>query len=344
MKNLFSGDSEAPQYILGILGTLPVLVCLYLILPERGDPFDLSGLENVIDSDKELNRLYHLPSKAYCSLGSPPIICAHGGDVSVAPPNTIESFERAIEAGCNCLEIDVSMTLDGHLVALHDRNLQVLQGTRKQKSGVFSIFGRTNKNSSISQASLQDLKKLRWQDGSEISELGQILNLAKKSSMEVIIDVKLPRHLIGEEFGRKMLKMLVHEIHHYQYQRSALVWAKDDTVLMHTLEIDRSIRIGIISVNETINDFLHERHRIDRLQGLYNIEAVGVHYDMVTPSLIQHANTLGRDVYVWTATTAGMMSTALDAGPRVVVTGRPRLLLNAISHRAVACHVQSLLK
>ena len=49
-----------------------------------------------------------------------PITVAHRGASAYAPENTMPAFELALEMGADYLEIDVQMTKDGHLVAIHD--------------------------------------------------------------------------------------------------------------------------------------------------------------------------------------------------------------------------------
>jgi len=48
------------------------------------------------------------------------LIIGHRGAAGLAPENTIEAFEAGIEAGADMLELDVRLTSDGHLVAIHD--------------------------------------------------------------------------------------------------------------------------------------------------------------------------------------------------------------------------------
>jgi glycerophosphoryl diester phosphodiesterase len=45
---------------------------------------------------------------------------AHRGAASECPENTLVSFHRAIEHGADALEMDVHLTLDGHVVVAHD--------------------------------------------------------------------------------------------------------------------------------------------------------------------------------------------------------------------------------
>ena len=62
-------------------------------------------------------------------------IVAHRGASAEAPENTLEAFERAIEAGADMIEFDVRRAADGRLVISHDpirgpgRDLPTLEET-----------------------------------------------------------------------------------------------------------------------------------------------------------------------------------------------------------------------
>src|SRR5690606_23018088 len=45
---------------------------------------------------------------------------AHGGGLHEAPQGTLYAYETAIERGATALEIDLHITRDGHVVAIHD--------------------------------------------------------------------------------------------------------------------------------------------------------------------------------------------------------------------------------
>ena len=51
------------------------------------------------------------------------LVIAHRGASRAAPENTIEAFERAVEMGADCVELDVRRTADDHLVVHHDAHL-----------------------------------------------------------------------------------------------------------------------------------------------------------------------------------------------------------------------------
>lgn len=84
------------------------------------------------------------PSPAFC--GRPnPLVCAHGtvgsvdwDEASKGPrplPNTVPALQLAVAAGHACVEVDVSRTRDGHLVALHSRELKRLTDGRVTNPG-----------------------------------------------------------------------------------------------------------------------------------------------------------------------------------------------------------------
>ena len=47
-------------------------------------------------------------------------VVAHRGFSSSYPENTAIAFQKAIELGVECIEFDVHLTRDGHLVVIHD--------------------------------------------------------------------------------------------------------------------------------------------------------------------------------------------------------------------------------
>lgn len=52
--------------------------------------------------------------------GGPPLVIGHRGYPARCPENTMASFEAAIDAGADAVELDVRLSRDGALVVLHD--------------------------------------------------------------------------------------------------------------------------------------------------------------------------------------------------------------------------------
>lgn len=51
------------------------------------------------------------------------LIIAHRGDSQHYPENTLPAFEAAVASGADMIELDVSLTVDGHFVVIHDDTL-----------------------------------------------------------------------------------------------------------------------------------------------------------------------------------------------------------------------------
>ncbi len=59
----------------------------------------------------------------FMSLNNPTRVIAHRGFSGRAPENTLIAIERAISVGAEMVEVDVTVTADGHVICLHDETL-----------------------------------------------------------------------------------------------------------------------------------------------------------------------------------------------------------------------------
>lgn len=56
-------------------------------------------------------------------VGVSPLVVAHRGAWNPAPQNSLSALQRAIDLGCDAIELDVRRTRDGRLVVIHDARL-----------------------------------------------------------------------------------------------------------------------------------------------------------------------------------------------------------------------------
>ena len=52
-----------------------------------------------------------------------PLLIGHRGYPALCPENTLASFEGAMQAGCDMIELDVTLTKDRKVVVIHDDTL-----------------------------------------------------------------------------------------------------------------------------------------------------------------------------------------------------------------------------
>jgi len=325
-----------------VLATISFVV--YLLLPNT-DKLSRSQ-EGWKRHNQEKYNLHTDPSLHYCSMRRTPLVCAHGGDVQSAPPNTIAAFESALDAGVGCIEVDASLTHDDVLVALHNRDLQkLLSITRNRRKGLgaWTLGPRGSLGSdSVAQFTWSQLETLRWDDDEKVATLRQVLDLAVAREIAVTVDVKLrdfPQFEGNEEAHEEISKMAQHVLRDLRATRcgkSCTAWSKSDMFAETMLSLDPSQRVGIVAWNNSQDAQVLGKDQVARHSHL-KIDIVGAHYGMATPRIVAEARDAGREFHVWTADTPEMMSVALDSGADAVVTSHPRALLEAIEARAAVC-------
>jgi glycerophosphoryl diester phosphodiesterase len=108
------------------------------------------------------------------------IVIAHRGAHRDAPENTLASLEKAIEIGCDYVELDVRRTKDGALVIMHDS----------------SVNRMTNGKGKIADLTLEEIRKLevksrhaaKWA-GLKVPTFDEMLDHAK-GRMKIYVDHK----------------------------------------------------------------------------------------------------------------------------------------------------------
>lgn len=99
---------------------------------------------------------------------------SHRGDWRYAPENSLMAVQRCIDLGLDIVEIDVRLTKDGHLVAMHDK----------------TVDRTTNGSGLLSDLTLAEVKKLRLKNAcgvrhsrQQIPTLEEIMTLTKDKIM-----------------------------------------------------------------------------------------------------------------------------------------------------------------
>lgn len=74
-----------------------------------------------------------------------PVISAHRGALTLAPENTIESYQYAFAYGVDLVEVDIQQTKDGRFVALHDDTVdRTTEGTGSIRDLTYAEVRRLN--------------------------------------------------------------------------------------------------------------------------------------------------------------------------------------------------------
>jgi len=101
------------------------------------------------------------------------IIVGHRGACGHAPENTLASFAKAIEMGCQRVEFDVHLSRDGVPVVIHDA----------------TVDRTTNGKGSVRSLSLEDLKRLDAGQGDSIPTLMEVMDFCR-GKVDLQIELK----------------------------------------------------------------------------------------------------------------------------------------------------------
>jgi len=98
-------------------------------------------------------------------------IIGHRGASGYAPENTLLSFQKAIELGCDAIELDVRLSKDNRLVVIHDHK----------------VNRTTNGKGSVSKMTLAEIKELDC-DGQKIPTLQEVIDIC---NIDLQIELKV---------------------------------------------------------------------------------------------------------------------------------------------------------
>lgn len=149
----------------------------------------------------------------------------HRGAKGYEPENTLVSFEKAIQMGADGIELDVHLSVDGHLIVIHDE----------------TVDRTTNSKGVVNQLTVQELKSFRINDTYEIPTLEEVLDLVNQRCF-VNIELK------NQDTAEKVVQLIEHYISDKKWKHSHfLVSSFDWNALQQVRFLNDTIRIGVLT-------------------------------------------------------------------------------------------------
>ncbi len=243
---------------------------------------------------------------------------AHRGASAYAPENTISAIKKAIELRSPYIEIDVHMTKDGRVVALHDS----------------SIDRTSNGKGDVSSFTLADLKKFdfgSWFDkkyqGEKIPTLEEVLKIVANQA-KLIIELKYghDRYNLIEDKIVSLVKRL----------------KMNDQVILKSFNYNILEKFEIVAPgierlyctfggNDwiTIDNFIRFRGIFEHLTFQY----LQVHKYFLNDSLIRKAHERNIKIIVWDVHDKKSIKKYGKMGVDYIESNNPDLVISTISSR-----------
>lgn len=103
-------------------------------------------------------------------------VIAHRGGSNLFQENTMTAFRKAEELGVDAIELDVHLSKDGHMMVIHDPDLERIAGDQRL----------------VSEMTFEELRAVRLPGNEHIPELPEVL---KEIRIPLVIELKSPRTL-----------------------------------------------------------------------------------------------------------------------------------------------------
>ncbi|MGE0102327.1 MAG: glycerophosphodiester phosphodiesterase [Blastocatellales bacterium] len=237
------------------------------------------------------------------------LIIAHRGASRAEPENTLRAFDLAIRQGAQMIELDLHLTADGHVVVIHDPELD----------HTTDLTGR------VDQLTLDQVRRADAGKGERIPTLDETLDLTL-GRVRLYLEIKDPR---AAEETLRMIRA--------RNCRDACLLASFDLPLMRRLGREvNDIELGVILGNETINPVVRWREAFPWL-ALRDIryDVLCMQVELCYGMLVRKMKASGRKVYVWTADEDKQFERMIGYEVDGIVTNVPDRLNNYLSKRGI---------
>ena len=197
-------------------------------------------------------------------IGLKMVIVGHRGACGHAPENTLKSFAKAIELGCQRVELDIHLSKDGVPVVIHDPTAD----------------RTTNGKGPVKSFPLVELQKLDAGEGELIPTLAEVMDLCRGKA-ELQIELKDPdspcvvADLIEKKWDRK----------------NVVATSFDLSLLKEFATLMPDVPLGLLNKNpdlDMITVALENKH-----------QWICPRFDVVTRGLVTKAHQIGLLVYVY---------------------------------------------
>ena len=226
-----------------------------------------------------------------------PFLIGHRGFPMAARENTVPSFEAALEAGCDGVELDVRMTQDGALVVHHDE-------TAQSDSGVMAI----------ETSDWLRLKEARFRSTDGEYGIPRLDTVLRAISGRGLINMEVKP---AGKRAERVAELVCAAADKVRPRESLLVSSFDLDVLAAILRREKGILLGYLFSSAEALNHLEDSEVVDTLAALHP------RHDLVDETFMKRARERGFDVHTWTVDDADTARKLVRIGVTSVITNRP---------------------
>lgn len=223
-------------------------------------------------------------------------IVAHRGASGYAPENTLLAFQKAIDLGCDKVELDVRLTKDKEIVVIHDD----------------SVDRTTDGRGGVAQLTLKQIKKFNCTEKQKIPTLREVIDLCKGE-----IDLQIELKTAG--VAKPVYNLLVEN----DIVSNVVITSFKLRFLQEMSMLDRKVNLGLL-----FEEYIISKKIILWIIGrLIGINYVCPNYPVINEKIVNRAHKLGMKVYVFDVKNKKEGERLISMGVDEIGTDFPKLFL-----------------
>ncbi|MBO1265754.1 glycerophosphodiester phosphodiesterase [Proteiniclasticum sp. SCR006] len=233
---------------------------------------------------------------------------AHRGYSKIYPENTMLAFRKAIESGCDAIELDVHQSRDGHIVIFHDDEL--LRTT--QVKGLIRDF-------TVEQLRSMDagVRYKGQYDGSGIPTLEEYFSFIRHQKITSVIELK-NNVFSYPDLEEKAIEM----IRHFGLTEKVILCSFSQKSIAKCHRICPDIETALLT-----DYWLHKGGSIARSLGASYIHP---RHLFLQPWVMREMKRAGVGIQPWTVDHPIRMRNLIAKGVSGIITNDPKLLHNVM--------------
>ncbi len=238
-------------------------------------------------------------------------IYGHRGFSGKYPENTMLAFEKAVEIGCNGIELDVQLTKDGECVIIHDETVnRTTNGTGYVKDYTLDEIKKLSAN-----ASFGDILPTQ-----KIPTLREYFGYIKDKNITTNIEMKTSKFLYNG-----MIEKVCKLVEEFNLQDRIVYSSFNHYTCKELMEYDNSLKCGLL-----IDSWLLDVGEYAKKHNAYSVNAG---YTFLTKEICDELHRNNILAMAWTPNETEDIKQLIENGCDVIITNYPDLAQTLIQHK-----------
>lgn len=227
---------------------------------------------------------------------------AHRGFCARYPENTMLAFEKALQAGCDGIELDVHLTKDGQIVIIHDEE----------------VNRTTDGRGFVKDMTLTEIKALDAGNGQRVPTFEEYLDLVEK--LDIITNIELKNSIIRYE---GMERMVIDAVRRRGMEKKIILSSFNHVAMCECGEIAPDIARGFLTCSWLIDAGAYSKK--------HGMTSYHPDYNSLTDEAVAEIHGHGIAINAYTVNDRAAMRRLAEIGINGVITDNPALMSEVLA-------------